>query len=130
MDDRLDDVSPSRPRAAGAAAGASSTRHPTLTEMLSTDTLRWLFDLPRQVQPQRLPVDYPRITNTLAQRWKSPREFLAYLDDLLLDRRCTRAGFSLEVAFELAVLKNYYETVVFPTQQTAWDQVIHRRFGT
>lgn len=98
--------------------------------MLGNDTLHWLFDLPRTVQPQRLPVEYPRITNTLAQRWQTPREFLAYLDELLLDRRCTRAGFTLEVAFELAVLKNYYETVVHPTQQTAWDEVIHRKFGT
>jgi hypothetical protein len=98
--------------------------------MLATDTLRWLFDLPRAVQPQRLPVDYPRITNGLCQRWHSPRLLLAYLDDLLLDRRCTRAGFSLDVAFEIAVLKNYYETVVHPTQQTAWDEVVHRRFGT
>jgi len=52
---------------------------------------------------------------------------LEYLDDLLIDRRGGRQGFPFDVALEIAGLKDYYETSIHPTAQTAWDLIIAMR---
>jgi hypothetical protein len=92
-------------------------------ECLTCETTQWLADLPPNVRPERVARGYPRIANTLCRNWRSPTEWLAYLDDLLLDSRGGRHGFSADIAFELARLKDYYETIVHPTPQTCWDRI-------
>ncbi len=99
-------------------------RRPQPPESLATETVRWLAGLPSDVRPRRLPIEYVRIANALARAWSEPRACLLYFDDLLLDRRGDRRGFSFEVALELAGLKDHYETIVHPTQQTVWDLII------
>ena len=47
-------------------------------------------------------------------------------DGKVIDKRGTRRGLPDEVADELATLKNYFETVLFPVPQTAWDEVAAR----
>lgn len=102
-------------------------RHPAdRDEALRAEALRWLEDLPEPVRPCRLPAAYARIANEIARRWRDPDGCLAYLNDVLVDRRGTRQGFPMEVALELARLKSYYETVLYPTAQTVWDGIVAR----
>jgi hypothetical protein len=96
-------------------------------EVLLGETIKWLAGLPAEVRPTSLPIQYVRITNTLARVWPDHRRCLQYLDDLLIDRRGGRQGFAFDVALEIAGLKDYYETTIYPTAQTAWDLISVRR---
>ncbi|HEX4586106.1 MAG TPA: hypothetical protein VH183_14855 [Burkholderiaceae bacterium] len=102
-------------------------RRPQPPEALVSDTIKWLAGLPADVRPTSLPIQFVRIANALARVWGDPRRCLEYLDDLLIDRRGGRQGFPFEVALEIAGLKDYYETTVHPTAQTAWDVIIATR---
>lgn len=93
-------------------------------ETLLPDTIRWLAGLPGDVRPKQLPIEFPRICNELARHWTNARDCLAYLEDLVMDRRGGRTGFVFDIALEIAGLKDHYETVVHPTQQTVWDLII------
>jgi hypothetical protein len=102
-------------------------RRPQPPETLGNDTIRWLAALPPDVRPSALPVQFVRIANALAHAWSTPHACLEYFDDLLIDRRGDRRGFPFDVALEIAGLKDYYETAVYPTQQTVWDLIIATR---
>jgi hypothetical protein len=99
-------------------------RRPQVPETLAPETMRWLASLPGDVRPRQLPIEFVRIANALARAWPDPRRCLAYFEELLMDRRGGRRGFSFDVALELAGLKDHYETVIHPTQQTVWDLII------
>jgi hypothetical protein len=105
---------------------AVSLRKKPATEALATETIQWLAGLPEDVRPIELPMRFPRIANALAARWMERDVCRNYLDDVLLDKRGTRRGLPDEVAEELVSLKNYFETVLFPVPQTAWDEVAER----
>ena len=106
---------------------SAANREQQAGEPLAHDTLQWLAGLPENVRPGVLPVRFPRIANALARRWGSGTACRAYLDDLLIDKRGTRRGLPDEVADELATLKDYFETVLYPVPQTVWDEVAERR---
>ncbi len=99
-------------------------------QTLRPETERWVSQLPESVRPRRLPIEYPRIANELAGVWGKAKGCTACLDQLLIDRRGERSGFSNEIALELAVLKDYVETVLYPTAQTVWDELMARQRGT
>ena len=96
-------------------------------EALRPETERWISQLPESVRPRRLSVEYPRIANELAGVWGKAKACTACLDQLLIDRRGERSGFSSEIALELAILKDYVETVLYPTAQSVWDELIARQ---
>jgi hypothetical protein len=102
-------------------------RRPQPPETLLSDTIRWLAALPPDVRPTALPTQFVRIANALARIWSDHRRCLDYLEELLIDRRGSRQGFPFDVALEIAGLKDYYETTIHPTAQTAWDLIIARR---
>jgi hypothetical protein len=102
-------------------------RRPQPPEVLVSDTIKWLATLPADVRPTALPTQYVRITNAVARIWSDHRRALEYLEELLIDRRGGRQGFPFEVALEIAGLKDYYETTIHPTAQTAWDLIIAMR---
>jgi len=93
---------------------------------LNPHAQRWLAALPPRVRPDRLAAGYPRVANEIARRWGDADACLAYLNDVLVDRRGTRQGFAIEIALELARLKSHYETELHPTSQTVWDGIIAR----
>ena len=95
-------------------------------EALSAETVLWLNELPESVRPMQTCARFPRIVNRLASAWPQAAACCAYFDELLLDRRGNRQGFPMQIAFELAALKNYFETAVHPSQQTIWDDIIQR----
>ena len=84
---------------------------------------QWMQQLPRHTRPLQTALRFPHIVSGLAARWHSPNDCRPYLEQLLLDERGNRRGFPGPVASELAALKDYYDSVVHPTQQTAWDEI-------
>ena len=103
-------------------------RRPQPAETLAPETVRWLAGLPGDVRPRQLPIEYVRIANALGRAWADPQACLRYFDELLIDRRGNRRGFSFNVALELAGLKDHYETVVHPTEQTVWDLIVAHHY--
>src|SRR5215470_17320187 len=100
---------------------SASRRAQREPEVLATETIEWLATLPEDLRPEELPARFPRIANALARRWRDRDLCRAYFDDVLLDKRGARRGLPDEVAEELATLKNYFETVLFPVPQTVCD---------
>lgn len=111
----------------GKAAAAHRGRSEPVA--LADSAVRWMEQLPQHAQPFQTAARYPRIVNSLAGLWQSPPRCRAYFDQLMIDERGDRQGFPTEVASELAALKDYYDSVVHPTQQTVWDEIINRSRG-
>ena len=105
---------------------SASRRSTQSEEPLQSETVRWLAGLPSEVRPRRLPIEYARIANELGRLWGTPKNCISCLNELLIVGRGTRAGFATDIALELAHLKNYYETVLHPTTQTVWDEIVAR----
>jgi len=57
--------------------------------------------------------------NEISKLWRRPRELNLYFDELLMDTRGTRGGFSMEVISELNKLKEHFQTIVFPSDKVA-----------
>jgi hypothetical protein len=107
--------------------GIIARRRPQPPEVLAGDTIKWLASLPPDVRPSALPTRFVRIANAISRTWSDHRRCLEYLEDLLIDRRGGRQGFPFEVALEIAGLKDYYETTIHPSAQTAWDLIVAMR---
>ena len=101
-------------------------RRPQSTEQLSAETIQWLDELPAGVRPRLLPIEFARIANALSRRWGTPPACMACLDDLLIDRRGNRHGFPMGIVLELAALKNHFQTIVYPSPRTVWDEIAMR----
>jgi hypothetical protein len=89
----------------------SRRRLPTsaLENTLHRATAAWLGRLPTPLRPQQLAQAYPRIANRLARLWDSPQPCLAYFEELRIDWRIGRQGFSSGIAHELSELGAYYK---------------------
>ena len=101
-------------------------RRPATAERLTVETTRWLTELPASARPERLARQFPRIVNAISRQWRNPGPCLAYLDELIIDKRGDRRGFPLEIMLELATLKSHFLTVVHPTAQTVWGEILER----
>ncbi|RZI42786.1 hypothetical protein EGT07_12410 [Herbaspirillum sp. HC18] len=102
-------------------------RHPGTqkTEELAPASFKWLATLPRDVRPDNLANQYPRIANRIAEIWKKPLQCERYLDDLMMDMRGDRQGFPRAVAAEIAALKVYF----FKTSNSVHFGVWGNRIG-
>ena len=69
-------------------------------------TSRWCDSLPLSDVPSETMKTYPRIANRIALAWRDPRAAQEVLDDLLIDRRGGRQGFSPFVIIELMRLQS------------------------
>lgn len=67
-------------------------------------TRRWVESLPDASKPWQLMFAYPRLANRIAGAWPDEGEALTVLNDLILDRRGNRRGFSPFVLTELLSL--------------------------
>ena len=74
---------------------------------LAGTTLDWLLRLPPRVQPRHLAERYPRVVNAIASTWGDRQRSVAVLDDLIVDHRGGRRGFSPDVDAELHALRDY-----------------------
>ena len=70
-------------------------------------TRRWLRDLPPRRRPLRLCETHPRVANRIAWCWTDAVLSEAVLEDLLVDRRGGRLGFSPTIVRELQRLRDF-----------------------
>ena len=68
---------------------------------LSDEARTWLASIDDSVRPEHVAASRPRLVNEIAKLWRRPRELNLYFDELLMDTRGTRGGFSMEVISEL-----------------------------
>jgi len=100
-----------KPREMWTASDWARVRAPTRqrdTE-LSKGARSWLERLPHDVRPHALCASYPRIANQLAACWADVGLIEYLLEDMLIDRRGERSGFSPEVAQEIALLYEFHD---------------------
>ena len=66
---------------------------------------------------------FPRVLNRIAEVWVDPARAQHCLEELLLDSRCTRAGFPSEVLGELMTLRTYNASRIFPKPVDPWQEM-------
>jgi hypothetical protein len=104
------------------AANWAGKRKPAAAETLRTATIQWILKLPPHVQPRHLQVKYPRIANRMAALWDDQTSCESFMDELLTDKRGGRKGFPLEVAQEIASLRDFHFRL-HHKDKVAWDHV-------
>ena len=97
-------------------------RSQSSTEPLGDETVAWMAELPESARPKQLSLRYARLANRLCKAWSDPAKFDRLLDDLMIDRRGTRKGFPLQVATELATLRDHFYKV-HHYGKSAWEHV-------
>ena len=99
---------------AAALPSWQSTRGPRIEadKTLRPDARKWLALLPEHARPEQLCSTYPRIANRFAMVWGNRPAAKAYFDDLLIDKRGGRIGFSPGIREELMRLRMHYETAM------------------
>lgn len=95
--------------------GQEEASRPNVKELLP-----WVKQLPPEVRPKELIIQYARIANKIAELWKHPHACEKYLNGLMIDERGTRKGFPPEVAYELAALQMYFNTHVLSHNYGVW----------
>ena len=83
--------------------------------VLSAATLEWLNALPEHVRPVELARRHARLANRICICWSEPPLLDQVMDNLLLDQRSGRKGFSPAVVTELMAL------LAFHSRRTADD---------
>ncbi|RJG00911.1 hypothetical protein [Noviherbaspirillum sedimenti] len=84
----------------------------------------WVQQLPPEVRPRQLVIQYARIANKLAELWKHPIACEKYFNALMIDDRGDRQGFPADVALELAALQAYFTTHVLVQHYSVWGDRI------
>jgi hypothetical protein len=109
---------------AAAQADYSKVRRPVQKEdlELSAAARELLDSIEEPARPKALAAAFPRIVNRMAGLWKTPRLMDRYFEDLLTDDRGNRKGFPLAILTELTVLKDYYQSKVFPVQRDVFGE--------
>ena len=77
---------------------------------LTPDAQTWLSLLPEFARPMALCAAHPRIANRLALIWADRAATKIYFDNVLVDNRPGRVGFSTDVRAELLRLRVFHET--------------------
>ncbi len=91
-------------------------------ETLDLEATAWISAMPASVQPRQLALRYARLVNRLCQAWKEPVKCERLLDELMMDRRGGRKGFPLQIANELATLRDYHFKL-HHQGKSAWEHV-------
>jgi hypothetical protein len=104
------------------ATNWETKRAPAAAETLRTATIQWILKLPPHIQPRFLQVRYPRVANRLAALWDDVTACERFMDDLLTDKRGGRKGFPLNVATEIASLRDLHFRL-HHKGMVAWDHV-------
>ncbi|MEP7296108.1 MAG: hypothetical protein ABI702_07960 [Burkholderiales bacterium] len=94
---------------AAEAAGHAWERHSPRPEddHVLGHTLNWLNALPKGIRPVRLPVEFPRIVNTLSRLWNEPAALDHYFEEKEFSPRQNRQGFAPLVQEELLAMHLY-----------------------
>jgi hypothetical protein len=84
-----------------------------------------LKDAPAAFYPRQLVKVYPRIVDKIHQLWGTP-EIEAYFQELMLNDRGNRQGFSPEVLTEVLNLRTWYRSLLPPQPRSvdSWADMI------
>jgi len=83
-------------------------RKPVATDKaLAGSSLDWIISLPPELRPAELADRYPRVVNMISAAWNDIDRCVATLDELIVDHRGGRKGFSTEVDTALRALRRY-----------------------
>jgi len=93
---------------------------------LTGEALRLLVKLNSKVSVDELSAQFPRVLNRIADVWSKPQQADRCFDELLLHSRGVRQGFPQAVISELASLRHYYNTRMFPKRADPWEQATLR----
>ena len=118
----LDESGPAGHAAPKKTENWEAKRPQPAVEPLGEEAKAWLAELPEAVQPRQLVLRYARLANRICKVWNEPPKCEALLDDLMTDRRGGRKGFPLQVASELATLRDYYFRL-HHEGKSAWEHV-------
>jgi len=97
-------------------------RSGSASEPLSDAAAGWMAELPEAVRPRQLALRYARLANRICEAWKEPHKCEKLLDELMMDRRGGRKGFPLQVANELATLRDHFYRL-HHHGKSAWEHV-------
>jgi hypothetical protein len=90
---------------------------------LTGGALRLLDSVARRCPMQESAARFPRVLNRLAEVWNDPTRAERCFEELMLDSRCTRAGFPSEVLSELMVLRTYNASRISPKRIDPWQEM-------
>ncbi len=93
---------------------------------LTGEALRLLVKLDAKVGLRELSARFPRVLNRIAEVWNKPQQADRCFDELLLHSRGVRQGFPQAVISEIASLRHYYLTCMFPRRVDPWEQAMLR----
>ena len=96
-------------------------------QALSLAAVAWLGELPQEVAPLALANQFPRIVNRLSRFWDSPRMIESYFEELLVNKRSRRQGFTKKVLDELQALAQYHRHLHDSPSSDLWDAIPYRR---
>jgi len=77
--------------------------------VLLSETHVWLRRIPTPLHPKHLCRYFPHVANRLAQAWDHPDVVDRIFDDLMVDRRGRRKGFSDRVQMEIRRLQQFHD---------------------
>jgi hypothetical protein len=93
---------------------------------LSGQALRLLVKLDAKVSVYELSTHFPRVLNRIAEVWNKPEQADRCFDELLLHSRGVRQGFPQAVIGEIASLRHYHLTRMFPKRADPWEHAMLR----
>jgi hypothetical protein len=91
--------------------------HNELTKLLGTQA--------DKLYPMELANAHPRIIDRIVSLWSQGTQLETYLNELLIDERGNRAGFSPPIILEILALKNYILALRKPPERNAntWGEL-------
>jgi hypothetical protein len=110
------------PQVTTSAAPAPAQRPSGLTG----ESLRLLVKLGPKVDLRELSERFPRVLNRIAEVWNKPQQADRCFDELLLYSRGVRQGFPQSVISEIAALRRYHLTRMFPKRADRLEQAVVR----
>jgi hypothetical protein len=75
---------------------------------MHVELTRLLGNQSERLYPWHLAKEHPRIIERIVELWNQGSALGTYLDDLLVDNRGNRKGFSPPILMEILTLKNHY----------------------
>jgi hypothetical protein len=104
----------------------ATPRNTEPSAQLNGEALRLLVKLDAKVGLQELSAQFPRVLNRIADVWHNPQQADRCFDELLLHSRGVRQGFPQAVISEIASLRHYYLSCMFPRRVDFWEQTMLR----
>jgi hypothetical protein len=89
--------------------------------VLSSTAVAWLETLPAGARPANLAACHPRVLNRIALCWNDPVLTTRLFDELLLDKRGKRRGFTRPVADDLMRLRVYHGKTFALESAAVWQ---------